>query len=190
MNRSVFRALPVLPLLVSGAQGALVPPPHPLFDGDAVHEISLTFHQPAWWDSLAANFEGQDDPSYLAAEFDWEGVHFDSIGVRFKGHSSYNSYPGVKKPFMLDLNEFVEGQELSGLDKLNLNNAFLDPTFVRERCCYELCGVLGLPTVRTNFAALRINGQYWGLYVIVEQLDQEFIESRFGSGEAGNLRMG
>ncbi|MCU0612755.1 MAG: CotH kinase family protein [Candidatus Eisenbacteria bacterium] len=191
MKQTIFGAvLCWLTLASSSALGALSPPSHPLFEGDAVHEISLTFHQPGWWDSLTANFEVPGDPLYLAAEFDWGGVHFDSIGVRFKGHSSYSSYPGVKKPLMLDINEFVEGQEISGLDKLNLNNAFLDPTFVRERCCYELCEALGLPTVRTNFAALHINGEYWGLYVLVEQLDQEFIESRFGSGEAGNLWMG
>ena len=145
-----------------GASGALVPPSHLLFDGDAVHEIHLTFSQPDWWAQLVANFEGLDDPLYLEAAFDWEAVHFDSIGVRFKGNSSYYSYPGVKKSFKLDIDEYVAGQEIYGLDKLNLNNCFMDPSFVRERCCYELCQAVGLPTERTNFAALYINGTYWG----------------------------
>jgi len=171
------------------AAAALVPPTHPLFDGDAVHEIHLTFNQPDWWDQLRDNFEGLDDPLYLEAEFDWEDVHFDSIGVRFKGNSSY-TYPGVKKSFKLDIDEYVSDQELYGLDKLNLNNCFMDPSFIREKSCYELCQAAGLPTERTNFAALYINGDYWGLYVLVEQLDQEFIESRFGAGEEGNLWKG
>ncbi len=66
------------------SRAALPPGSHPMFDGDDVHEIRLTFHQTDWWDQLVANFEGQEDPAYLAAEFDWEAVHFDSIGVRFK----------------------------------------------------------------------------------------------------------
>ena len=173
----------------SMAAAALVPPTHPLFDGDAVHEIHLTFSQPDWWDQLVDNFEGLDDPLYLEAEFDWEALHFDSIGVRFKGNSSY-TYPGVKKSFKLDIDEFVAGQELYGLDKLNLNNCFMDPSFIREKSCYELCQAIGLPTERTNFAALYINGTYWGLYVLVEQFDQEFIESRFGASEEGNLWKG
>jgi spore coat protein CotH len=139
---------------------------------------------------LTVNFEGVSDPVFMAAEFDWNGVHFDSIGVRFKGNSSYFSYPGLKKSFKLDIDEYVDGQEIYGLDKLNLNNGFSDPTCVREKCCYELSEALGLPTVRTNYVALYINGDYWGLYTLVEQVDQEFIESRFGTDEEGNLWKG
>lgn len=171
------------------ATGALNPPVHPLFDGDAVHEFHLTFHQTNWYDSLAYYFEHFDDIPYMPAEFDWAEVHLDLIGVRFKGLSSY-SYPGQKKPFKLDIDEYVDGQEIYGLDKLNLSNGFVDPSFIRERACYELCQAIGLPTVRTNFVALYINGTYWGLYTLVEQFDQEFIESRFGSGEEGNLWKG
>ncbi|MBU0691298.1 CotH kinase family protein [bacterium] len=172
------------------AFGALIPPAHPLFESDQVHEIRLTFHQADWWSLLRANFEGQDDPQYLAAEFDWQTIHFDSIGVRFKGNSSYTGYPGVKKSFKLDIDEYVTDQTIYGLDKLNLNNGFNDPTFVREVCAYEICEAVGLPTVRTNYAALYINDEYWGLYTLVEQFDQEFIESRFGAGEEGNLWKG
>jgi len=179
--------LAILPTL---AFASFTPPEHPLFDGDAVHEIHLTFHQADWWDQLVANFEGVEDPEYIPAEFDWADTHFDSIGVRFKGNSSYWSYPGVKKSFKLDIDRYVDGQELEGLDKLNLNNQFMDPSFVREVCAYELSEAAGLASCRTNYAALTINGEYWGLYVIVEQVDQEFLESRFGSSEDGNLWKG
>jgi len=172
------------------ASAALTPADHPLFDGDAVHEIHLTFHQTGWWNLLVDNFENYEDIPYLAAEFDWGATHLDSIGVRFKGNSSYFSYSGYKKSFKLDIDEYVSGQEISGLDKLNLNNCFLDPTLVREKCAYEMCEAVGLPTVRTNYADVYINGDYWGLYLLVEQFDQEFIESRFGAEEEGNLWKG
>ncbi|MBU1700220.1 MAG: CotH kinase family protein [Candidatus Eisenbacteria bacterium] len=181
----------MLLLLLSPAQASLEPPAHPLFDGDAVHEIRLTFDQPNWWTLLEDNFENYpDDPPYLPGSFEWGVVQFDSIGVRFKGNSSYGSYPGVKKSFKLDIDEYVLDQTVYGLDKLNLNNGFMDPSFVREKSCYELCEAAGLPTERTNFAALYINNTYWGLYTLVEQFDQEFIESRFGPGEEGNLWKG
>ncbi|MCP4549850.1 MAG: T9SS type A sorting domain-containing protein [bacterium] len=183
-------SLLVLVHLPGGAGAALIPAEHPLFADDAVHEIRLTFHQGNWWNQLEDNFEGQSDPDYLAAEFDWNGVHFDSIGVRFKGNSSYMSYPGVKKSFKLDIDEYVTDQEIDGLDKLNLNNSFLDPSFVREKACYELCDAVGLAAGRTNFAALYINDEYWGLYTLIEQIDQEFLESRYGASEDGNLWKG
>ena len=172
------------------AIAALTPQDHPLFDGDSVHEFDLTFSQPNWWQLLEDNFEGVDDPPYLEAAFDWDGYHFDSIGVRFKGNSSYMAYPGEKKSFKFDIDEYVVGQEIAGLDKLNLNNCFLDPSFVREKCAYELADAAGLPAGRTNYVALTINGEYWGLYLLVEQVDQEFIDSRFGPGENGNLWKG
>ncbi len=186
---TVLGVLILLTYIPRSATAALAPPEHPLFAGDAVHEIHLTFSQPDWWQQLRDNFEGLEDPLYLEAEFDWSDVHFDTIGVRFKGNSSY-TYPGVKKSFKLDIDEFVAGQEVYGLDKLNLNNCFLDPSFVREKCCYELCEAMGLAAERTNYAALYINGSYWGLYLLVEQLDQEFIESRWGASEEGNLWKG
>ncbi len=172
------------------AGAALVPPSHALFAEDAVHEIHLTFDQTDWWDQLTYNFDHYDDPPYLEASFDWDSTHLETIGVRFKGNSSYWGYYGLKKSFKLDLDEFVAGQEIAGLDKLNLNNCFLDPSFVREKSAYELCEAMGMAACRTNYAALYINGTYWGLYLLVEQQDQEFIESRWGAGEDGNLWKG
>ena len=170
--------------------GFAVPSVHPLFDGDAVHEIRLTFSQPNWYDQLRANFEGQPNPAYMEAAFDWGDVHFDTIGVRFKGNSSYRSYPGQKKSFKLKLNEFVKGQRIQGIDSLALNNAFKDPTFVREKVYYELAAAFDLPAPRVNYAAVYVNGEYWGLYFLVEAVDGSFIESRFGPKEDGNLYKG
>ena len=139
---------------------------------------------------MTFNYENYEDIPYIEADFDWETVHLTSIGVRFKGNSSYMSYNGFKKSFKLDIDEYITDQTVYGLDKLNLNNCFLDPSFVREKCAYELCEAAGLPTERTNYAAVYINGSYWGLYLLIEQYDQEFIESRFGPGEEGNLWKG
>jgi len=185
-NVAIIPGPVVLLLLALPAAAALAPEAHPLFDGDAVHEISLTLSQPDWWDQLTDNYLDYLDPPYIAATFDWGTAHLDSIGVRFKGNSSYFAYTGVKKSFKLDLDAFVAGQEIAGLDKLNLNNCFLDPSFVRERTGYELCEAMGMAAGRTNYAALTINGTFWGLYLLVEQQDAEFIESRWGAGEDGN----
>jgi len=125
-------SLLVLAPLVAAA--ALAPPDHPLFDGDAVHEIHLTFAQPDWWDLLTDNFE-LDDPPYIEATFQWEATSI-TIGVRFKGNSSYWGYYGNKKSFKLDIDEFVPGQEVYGQDKFSLNNCFLDPSYVREKAAY------------------------------------------------------
>ena len=95
-NRNIF--LLVLCLIIPGISlAALEPADHPLFDGDAVHEIHLTFHQADWWSQLTYNYENYEDIPYIEAEFDWGTIHFDDIGVRFKGNSSYMQYNGYKK---------------------------------------------------------------------------------------------
>jgi spore coat protein CotH len=186
----MFIVLLMVTLLSAAANAALIPPTHPLFEDDAVHTVNLVFEQADWWDQLVYNYETYDDPPYLEASCDLGPYTLASIGVRLKGNSSYFGYSGVKKSFKLDIDEFIGGQEIDGLDKLNLNNCFLDPSFVREKTTYELCESMGMASCRTNYAAVYINGSYWGLYLMVEQQDQEFIESRFGTGEDGNLWKG
>ncbi len=166
------------------------PPAHSLFDTDAVQEIHLTFEQPAWFDSLVVNYSDPDNPEYLSGQFDWDGNHFDNIGVRFKGNSSYWGYPTEKKSFKLDFNQYVDGQNLEGLDAVNLNNCFKDPSYVREKVFWETAEAAGLPYIRVNYAALYINDEYWGLYTVTERVDNEFLEFRFGTGEEGNLFKG
>ncbi len=72
MTKRLVSNLVVLLVCAPGAaMAALEPTDHPLFEGDAVHEVHLTFHQADWWQQLKDNFEGLDDPLYLEAEFDW-----------------------------------------------------------------------------------------------------------------------
>ncbi len=169
---------------------AQLPAPHPLFESDAVHAIHLTFASSNWYEQLRANFEGVADPSYLEATFAWNGITMERVGVRFKGNSSYRTYPGQKKSFKIKTNEFVKGRRISGIDTLNLHNAFKDPSLVREKIYYEVARQAGLTAPRTNYAALYVNGEYWGLYFLTEDVDGEFLENHIGAKEDGNLYKG
>lgn len=175
---------------VSGLAQTQLPAPHPLFDGDAVHDIYLFFDDDAWYEKLRANFEGTNDPAYMEATFVWNEITMERVGVRFKGNSSYRTYPGNKKSFKIKTNEFVKGRRIQGIDTLNLHNAFKDPSYVREKVYYELAREAGLKAPRTNYAALFVNGEYWGLYFLTEDIDGEFLENHVGAKENGNLYKG
>ena len=139
------------------------PPVHSFFDGDRVHTIRLTFTEPNWYERLRLNFEGKADPDFAEAAFEWGDLRYEKIGVRFKGNSSYRTYPGPKKSFKLNFDKYVKDQEIDGLDEINLNNAFKDPSFVRERAYAEVAVTAGLAAPRVSYAALYINNAYWGL---------------------------
>lgn len=45
---------------------------------------------------------------------------------------------------------------------------------------------MNVPTYRSSYAALWVNGIHYGLYTIVEDVNKDFLLSRFGDA-AGNL---
>ena len=73
-----------------------------------------------------------------------------------------------------------------GLKKLNLNNGFSDPSFIRETLGYELFEQMNLPTPRRAFADVWVNNTRLGLYTIVEQIDKTSLLRNFANPE-GNL---
>ena len=184
MKRYLLHLL-LLPLIGS-AQSP--PPGHFAFYRDEVHEIRLRFSQADFWEQLTKNFEGNDDPPYLQASLTWGPFSYSSVGVRFKGNSSYNGASTKKKPFRIKLNEFVKGQKILGIGSFNLSNGWNDPTLLREKVYDDVAMDAGIVGPRANFAALYINDQYWGLYTLGEIVNSDFITNTFGKGnDTGNL---
>ncbi len=187
MKLTILPLLLILILFPVGSMAGLVPSEHELFEENQVQEIRIYFDQEDYWEILEDNFESE---TYLQASFEWENCNFETVGVRFKGGSSYQTNPTMKKSFKIDFDVFIEDQNISGLYIINLNCNFNDPSFVREAAAYEISAAAGLTCPRTTFAALYINDTYWGLYTLVEQFDKHFIEERFGDSEDGNLWKG
>ena len=105
------------------------------------------------------------------------------VGFRLRGNTSrYSS----KKSFRIDINEYVRGQKLYGLEKLNVNGEHNDPALMRSRLCWDLFNQAGVPGARTAYAAFYINNEYRGLYVLVEHYDENFILDLLGNND-GNL---
>lgn len=148
-----------------------------LYALDQVIRVDLTFNQTGFWDSLVANYPSETDMMAIGLTItDNTGVHvMDSIAIRLKGNSSYG-HPGNKKSFKIDINQWVTGQDYDGMKKLNFNNGFKDPTFMREKLFFDLCKDLGIYAPRVNYANVYMNGTFWGFYTIVEQIDDQFLD--------------
>jgi spore coat protein CotH len=184
--------LTILAALAALTASAQVPLPYPIFDQDAVHDIKITFPNADWFQVLTDNYDGvRAENPYFEASLEWSSYKFAKIGVRFKGNSSYSAARGRKKPFRIKLNEFVSGQKIEGIGSFSLSNGWNDPSFVREKLYYELANALGIKAPRSNFAALTINGEYFGLYILTEVINGDFLKNYFGNGEdKGNLYKG
>ncbi len=154
-----------------------------LFTTDVVHEIYLSFDDADFWNQLSANYDNNyPNVPYLMANAIIDGESVDSIGVRLKGFSSYWVQTD-KKSIKLDFNEYVSGKKYDGLKKVNLNNGEGDPAIQRDKICYDLMNEAGVSAPRTAYTKVYLNDEYWGLYLLVEQIDRTFINQNFNNSE-------
>lgn len=172
-------------IFMPGFQLRAQSPGDAFFTGDQIHEIRFDFTQPGYLDSLKANYTLDQ---YMRCNVTIDGVYCPTSGVKYKGNSSYNNQ-GKKKPFRIDLEEYVDSQEVDGLKKLVLNNAFKDPTLLREKMMLDFLNDHGIAAPRASFAKLYLNGHYWGLYSVVEDVSKPFLKDRFDN-KGGNLFKG
>lgn len=161
-------------------------PNNTFYNQNIVPILYLNFSDTAnfWQDLITYHDSLWDYPASLV----YNGVTYDSVGVRFKGNSSYDNIgTSLKKSFNISLDAFKNDQNINGFSTLNLNNCYDDPTFMRE-VFYENQIRKHVPAAQTNFAHLYINGADWGLYANVQQLNKDFQKDWFLSNEGANFR--
>ncbi len=149
-----------------------------LFPGDRIVDVDLAITDADWATLMADPLEDV----YVPTSLTYDGVTVENIAMRLKGNSSRNQVAargGERYSFKLDLDEYVGGQRLLGIDKLNLNNGFGDPSLLREHLAHAVYRGFGVPAPRTAFVRLTRNGDAFGLYLAVEQVEQDFLRDRF-----------
>lgn len=127
--------------------------------------------------------------AYVQADLDFEDWRFRDVSVRYKGNNTYmSSRNSLKRPLKVDLNRGFNGRRLGGVTTLNLHNNINDPGGMNEPLSYRLFRDTGVPAGRTAYARLyftvpgKYTNQYAGVYSIVENVDRDFMRSRFGTG--------
>ncbi len=106
-----------------------------------------------------------------------------NVGFRLRGNTSRFS---AKKSFKVSFNTWEPGRKFHGLEKMNLNGEHNDPSVIRSKLCWDLLQDFKLPGARANHVEVYINDNYYGLYINVEHIDENFVKSRFGN-KNGNL---
>ncbi len=161
-------------LLLTGGQ-----PSTGLYAKETIRTVDLQFAQPNYWALMTQNYTSQTD---IPATLTVDGVTYDSVGVRFKGQTSYMQLPPTaqKKSFNLTMDHAIDGQDLMGYQTLNLNNAFQDASFLREVVYLDLIRD-HIPAAKANFVHLNINGESWGIYPNVQQLNNDYLKEWYFS---------
>ncbi len=142
--------------------------------------------------------ENEWEPVWVPCSFKFEGREWYKVGIRYKGNSSLKECVrrNIRKySFKLDFDEFegdfpeIDDQRFYGFKQLNLANGFDDRSLMREKTASDLFREFGIPSARTTFCQVWIDyGQglkYFGLYTLIEEVDDTVIETQFTGG--GNL---
>lgn len=170
----VFDAVPEqLPPSRPTGEGALFGAPGVLqldlhLNADAIEDLTIA---PREWARVGFGFR--------------EHYVFDA-GAHLKGFlGSFRDLTG-KSAWKVNFDHFVEGQEIEDVEGITLNNQVQDASKVHEVLGYHFYGAVGLPAPRTGHAHLRVNGESWGLYLVLEPIDDDFLERYFDNAD-GNL---
>jgi spore coat protein CotH len=151
----------------------------PIFDPTVLHDARLEL-DPQAWKALRENYLSNQ---YYAANFSVDGVAVSQVGIRSRGDGSRSEEkPGLK----IDFNEFVPSQEYYGYKSLVIDNLTQDASMLRERLAYLVFEAMGIAAPRNAHARLTVNGEYWGLFALVEPVSKPFLKSRLGE-EGGTL---
>jgi hypothetical protein len=155
-----------------------------IYDESNVKEIRLYFSQSDYWAKLTQNYNSNIE---IPCRLKYNGVDYDSVGISFKGQTSYFSNNTQKKSFNISMDAFKGNQKLEGYKTLNLNNSFQDPSFMREVLYYKLIRTHS-QSAKANFVRVYINDEDWGIYLNVQQLNKDFLEEWYESNDGINIR--
>jgi spore coat protein CotH len=208
----VKRLVYILVFTLSACEAPWAPPPNyqAMFKSDRLVEWNITVGDGEWqklneerpnpacqecrcdrdcWDVDRPADWGCEDGAcvirYVEADVEVNGVVYPRVGLRYMGNRELD-----KKSMRIRFNRFRSSGRFYGVKRINLRSNRRkndsDPTLLREALALELFRRAGVPAPRYSFVWVTVNGEPWGVYTLVEQVDKKFLADRFGE-DRGNL---
>lgn len=171
-----FTALAGAGVLESSRKTSLTYAKH-LFDQSTVHKIEITMDG---WDDFIDNCT---DEKYRACAVTIDGEAQGTVGIRAKGNTSLSSmaqYDNDRYSFKIEFDHYQKKKTYRGLDKLSLNNIIQDATYMKDYWSYTFMNQMGLASPLCSYTEIYVNGEYWGLYLAVEGVEEAFLERNYG----------
>jgi CotH kinase protein len=153
------------------------------FNSNVVHEIRIEI-DPANWQTLKTNYLANTYyPCDMVWRFEGRDVPLGRVGIRQRGTGSRSP---IKPGLGVDITRYVPDQTFLGLKAFVLRNNSQDASMMHEIVSMALMRRLGIPASREAYTRLYVNGDYVGLYTIVESIDKSFLQHNY-SEDAGYL---
>lgn len=150
-----------------------------LFDDTRLHQVHLEISADDW----ALLRQNYLDNTYYQASVSLGDTQLANVGIRSRGRGSRSP---DKPNFAIKANKYVKGQKFAGLETFQLKANNQDSSMLHEILTFKLFRKMGLPAPREAPARVYLNGEYFGLYMLVENEDEDFLDRNFGES-AGDL---
>ena len=167
----------------AGGKGVKVEYETKLFDTDQIISIDILMDDDTWNDMLSNAMT----ELYYSCDVVVNGTKFHNVAIRPKGNTSLSAIamdPDTDRfSLKLEFGHFVEGQTCFGLDKLILNNNYADATNMKEAIVYDMYQYIGADASLYNYASVSRNGEYQGVYLALEAVEQSFMLHNYGAAD-------
>lgn len=173
-------------LAAAGTTGVSLEYESKLFDTSQILDVNILIDEDDWNNLL----ENAISEEYYTCDVQVNGKTFYQVGIRPKGNTSLSTI--VNDPdtdrysFKLEFDQYIDGQTCYGLDKLILNNNYADAASMKEAMIYDMFQYLGADASLYNYAKISVNGEYWGVYLALEAVEDSFLLRNYGTAN-GNL---
>lgn len=151
-----------------------------LFSSESPIEVNIIMDSSDWSDML----DNAISEEYKECTVEINGTTFYRVGIRPKGNTSLSSIASDpttdRYSFKLEFDKYVDGQTCFGLDKLVLNNNYADATNMKEALIYDMFKSVGADASLCNYAKISVNGEYWGIYLALEAVEDSFLLRNYG----------
>lgn len=167
-----------------------------IFDQSKLHTFELNLPV----ESLQKINSDPAAEEYVEGSLTFEGETIAPVGIRYKG--SIGAFVGclsginwanpsgfktcTKLSMKIKINWNGSDTKFFGLKKLQFHSMNNDDSQMRDRMGYHFFREMGVPAPRAVHARLVINGEYSGVYALIEQIDGRFTRQNFKDGK-GNL---
>ena len=154
-----------------------------LFDSSLVHTITVDFDE-ADYDAMIETFTSTGDKEWISATVTLDGMTYDNVGLRLKGNSSLFGLTAATSgdpedlPWLIRLNEFVEGADHQGYEEIVIRSNSTE-TAMNEAVAQELLALTGLASQRPIATSFTVNGADTELRLAVEHPDEEWYDDNF-----------
>lgn len=166
----------------TGGVGVVMQYESKLFDTDKILEVNIEIDEDDWQELL----DNAISEMYYRCDVVINGTKVSNVGIRPKGNTSLTAIatdPNTDRySLKIEFDQYVEGQTCFGLDKLILNNNYADATNMKEAIVYDMYRFLDVDASLYNYAKVSVNGEYWGVYLALEAVEDSFLMRNYGTG--------